>query len=60
MRNIMFIGMLLSAAFMAGWFKIQRDGENTLIQIDRNEIRNDTRQAIDRGREILDRNQLDL
>ncbi len=57
MRNIVFIGMLLSAAFMAGWFKIQRDGENTLIEINRSEIRNDARRAIERGREILDRDQ---
>jgi len=55
MRNLFIIGMLLVAAFMAGWFKIQRDGERTTIEINRTEIRNDTRTAIDRGREFLDR-----
>lgn len=55
MRNLMIIGMLLMAAFMAGWFKINRDGENTTIEIDRGEIRHDAERAITRGREYLDR-----
>lgn len=55
MRNIIFVGMLLSAAFMAGWFKIQRDGENTLIEIDRAAIRNDTQQAIEKSRAVFER-----
>lgn len=55
MRNLMIIGMLLMAAFMAGWFKINRDGENTTIEINRGEIRQDTQRAISRGREYLDR-----
>ena len=40
---------------MAGWFKVQRDGERTTIEIDRSEIRSDARQAIERGREFLER-----
>ena len=55
MRNLMIIGMLLMAAFMAGWFKINRDGENTTIEIKRGEIRQDAERAITRGREYLDR-----
>ncbi|MGI9471616.1 MAG: hypothetical protein ACR2NZ_08810 [Rubripirellula sp.] len=55
MRNLMIIGMLVAAAFMAGWFKVNRDGENTTIEINRGEIRNDTENAITRGREYLDR-----
>lgn len=58
MRNLFMIGMLITGAFMAGWFKIQRDGERTTIEINRNEIRSDARQAIDRGREFLDRHDL--
>ena len=54
MRNLMIIGMLLVAAFMAGWFKINRDGENTTIEINRNEIRQDAESAISRGRAYLD------
>ena len=57
MRNIVFIGMLLAAAFMAGWFKIQRDGENTLIEINRAAIRDDAQHAIEKSRQILDRSQ---
>ena len=49
--------MLLVGAFMAGWFKINRDGERTTIEINRTEIRGDTRKAIDRGREFLDRHE---
>ncbi len=55
MRNIIIIAMLLAAASAAGWFQIQRDGEHTRIDINRAEIREDARRAIDRGREILDR-----
>ena len=55
MRNLFIIGMLLVGAFMAGWFKVNRDGERTTIEINRSEIRSDARKAIDRGREILDR-----
>lgn len=57
MRNLFIIGMLLVGAFMAGWFKINREGDQTTISINRSEIRQDTRKAIDRGREILDRQQ---
>ena len=39
---------------MAGWFKVNRDGERTTIEINRNEIRSDAKQAIERGREFLD------
>ena len=55
MRNLLIIGMLLVGAFMAGWFQINREGDRTTIEINRNEIRSDTRKAIDRGRDFLDR-----
>ena len=38
---------------MAGWFKVNRDGDRTTIEINRSEIRQDARKAIDRGRELL-------
>ena len=56
MRNLFIIGMLVAGAFMAGWFQINREGDRTTIEINRNEIRSDTRRAIDRGRDFLDRN----
>lgn len=59
MRNLLVIGMLLVGAFMAGWFKVNRDGDRTTIEINRNEIRGDARNAIDRGREFLDRREYD-
>ncbi|MDA8746214.1 hypothetical protein N9N28_16430 [Rubripirellula amarantea] len=55
MRNLFIIGMLAVAAFAAGWFKINRDGDSTTIEFNRAEIRDDTRRAIEKGREILDR-----
>ena len=54
MRNLLIIGMLVGGAFMAGWFKINRDGDHTTIDINRAEIRSDARSAINRGRKILD------
>lgn len=55
MRNLFIIAILLVAAFMAGWFKIQRDGEHTTIEINRAEIRGDAKRAIGRGKDFLDR-----
>ncbi|EMI20208.1 signal peptide protein [Rhodopirellula maiorica SM1] len=55
MRNIIILAMLVAGASAAGWFQIQRDGEYTRIDINRAEIREDARRAIDKGREILDR-----
>ncbi len=57
MRNLFIIGVMVGGAFMAGWFTINREGDRTTIEINRGEIRNDTRNAIDRGREFLDRQQ---
>ena len=53
MRNLFIIGLLLLGAFMAGWFKVNRDGERTTIEINRNEIRSDASKAIEKGREFL-------
>ncbi|MEM9828241.1 MAG: hypothetical protein AAF958_16745 [Planctomycetota bacterium] len=55
MRNLLVIAALGVAAFMAGWFQIHREGDETTIRINRKEIRSDARAAIDRGKEILDR-----
>ncbi len=40
---------------MAGWFTIDRDGDRTTIQIDKSEIREDARGALEKGREFIDR-----
>ena len=53
MRNLFIIAVILLGAFMAGWFKVNRDGDRTTIEINRGEIRQDARKAIDRGRELL-------
>lgn len=53
-RNIIVLGMLVGAASMAGWFTINREGDQTSIQFNRDEIRSDAARAIDRGRQYLD------
>ena len=58
MRNLIVIAMLLVGASMAGWFKIRRDGDRTTIEINKDEIRQDTRGVIDRGREMLHQQEL--
>ncbi len=55
MRNLFIMGMLTVAAFMAGWFTINREGDRTTIEINKSEIREDARKAIDRGRDLLER-----
>lgn len=54
MRNLLLLGLAVGGAFMAGWFTIERDGDRTRIEINKNEIRSDARQAIDRGRQYID------
>lgn len=54
LRNLIFLGMLVGAASMAGWLTIDRQDDQTTIQFNRDEFRNDARAAIDRGRQYLD------
>ncbi|MEM9367461.1 MAG: hypothetical protein AAGD07_15830 [Planctomycetota bacterium] len=54
MRTLLLLGLAIGGAFMAGWFTIERDGDRTRIEINKSEIRSDTRQAIDKGRDYLD------
>jgi hypothetical protein len=55
MRTLFVLGLVLTCAFMAGWFTINRDGGETTIKINRDEIRNDAKTAINKGRDYLDR-----
>ena len=55
----MILGGLAIAAFTAGWFQIHREGEHTMIRIDRSEIREDASRVIDRGRDFLERRQME-
>lgn len=55
MRTILLIGLVVGGAFMAGWFTVERDGDRTRIEINKSEIRNDTRHAIDKGRDMLEK-----
>jgi regulatory protein YycI of two-component signal transduction system YycFG len=53
MRNLFIIALLILGAFLAGWFTVNRDGERTTIEINKSEIRQDTKQVIERGKEFL-------
>lgn len=55
MRTLLLLGLAVGGAFMAGWFTIEREGDQTRIGINKTEIRNDARQAIDKGRDLLDK-----
>lgn len=52
-RSLMILGALGVIAFMAGWFTIHRDDNETTIRFNRDEIRADTSKAFAKGREIL-------
>ncbi|MEZ6086751.1 MAG: hypothetical protein R3C05_01710 [Pirellulaceae bacterium] len=54
MRNIFILGVLLVAASAAGWFSIDREDGQTKITINRDEIRNDAKEAIAKGKQYLD------
>ena len=55
----MILGGLAIAAFTAGWFQIHREGEHTMIRIDGPAIREDASRVIDRGRDFLERRQME-
>lgn len=55
-RTIVILGVLALCAFMAGWFTIDRNENETTIRFDREEIRADTSAAIAKGRELLNEN----
>ena len=55
-RTIVILGVLALCAFMAGWFTIDRNENETTIRFDRDQIRADTSKAIAKGREILNKN----
>ena len=59
MRTLLLLGLAIGGAFTAGWFTIERDGDRTRIEINKTEIRSDARQAIDKGRDILDKREQD-
>ncbi|QEF99734.1 hypothetical protein Mal15_38000 [Stieleria maiorica] len=56
-RTLVILGVLAVCAFMAGWFTIQRDENETTIRFNREEIRADTSKAIAKGRELLESGQ---
>ncbi len=56
-RTVLFLAALALCAFMAGWFTIDRNEQETTIRFDRDEIRADASKALSKGREILKANE---
>ncbi|MCO8125080.1 hypothetical protein NHH03_25315 [Stieleria sp. TO1_6] len=52
-RTILILAVMGGGAFMAGWFTIDRNADETTIRFNREEIRADTNKAIAKGRELL-------
>ena len=55
-RTLLILGGVAIAAFMAGWFTIDRSENETTIRFNRDEIRADASKAIAKGKELLDQN----
>ncbi len=55
-RTIAIVVVLAACAFMAGWFTIDRDEQETTIRINRDEIRSDASEALAKGKEFLEAN----
>lgn len=53
-RTIVILFIVAVCAFMAGWFTIDRNENETTIRFNREEIREDTSAALARGREFLE------
>ena len=54
-RTIFVLVLLAGAAFMAGWFTVHRDDNQTTIRINRDEIKSDASKAIAKGRDFLNK-----
>jgi hypothetical protein len=52
-RALVVLAFLAVAAFMAGWFTVDRDEKETTIRFNRDEIRADASKAIAKGKELL-------
>ena len=54
-RTVFVLALMAGAAFMAGWFTIDRTDSETTIKFNRDEIRSDASKAIAKGREFLNK-----
>ncbi|MGV3483806.1 MAG: hypothetical protein ACO1RT_05265 [Planctomycetaceae bacterium] len=56
MRALIIVVVLVLAALLAGWIRFSRSGDSATIQIDGAEVRSDTQQIMQEGRELIDQN----
>ena len=54
MRALIIVILLVLAALFAGWVRFSRDGDSATIQLDGAEVRSDTEQIMQEGRELVD------
>jgi hypothetical protein len=55
MRGILFLILVVVVLAVVGWISFGRDGERASINLETQEIRDDTRKALDSGAKILER-----
>lgn len=54
MRAFIIIAVLVLAAIFVGWIRFSRNGEQATIQFDGAEMRSDTQEIMNEGRELMD------
>lgn len=54
MRNLLVIAVVILVLIMAGWLKYSSQEGNPTIQIDTDEVRRDTEEIVDRGKQVVD------
>lgn len=55
MKKFLIIVLSLTLATVAGWLSFSISGDKATITLDKNEIRKDTQEAIDTGKNLLDK-----
>jgi hypothetical protein len=55
MRTFIVIAVLVAIAFLAGWLKFYRNGDQAGIEVDGTEIRSDTDHVIQESKELIEK-----
>jgi hypothetical protein len=53
MRWIVVLAILAAVAFALGWWYVRDTGQSTEIIIDKEEVKGDTEEAVEQGKELL-------
>jgi len=55
MRKLLLLVVGILLMLTAGWISIDRSGDTTSVNIHKNEVKQDTKAAVEQGKELLDR-----